>query len=248
MKANRTMHDGGDYAEYLRRVLDRKRQQNALCLLAFATCCECRQAKSGGNSMTMQSPILGVLGSARSGGNTGSLARAVFSHLDNAALIDLNSLAINPYSYDEAHESDDFHALAEKMTAARAIVFASPVYWYSMSAPMKTVFDRMTQMTDIYKPLGKSLAGKPMFVIGTGSVAAAPASFEAPFAETAGYFDMNWSGLLYVRGATVNAPETARAAKAFAENITAASAASAPLTRLSSKPRRSASVSPPLPQ
>ncbi len=166
--------------------------------------------------------IIGFLGSSRPHGETAALANAVFSHLGDATLIDLNTLHIGPYSYDNAHADDDFYPLAEAMAAARVIVFASPVYWYSMSAQMKTLFDRMTDMTRFYKPLGKSLAGKTMFTIGTGSTAAAPDSFTRPFSDTAGYFGMDWGGLLFAAGAESLTPETEEAAKAFAEKIRAA--------------------------
>jgi len=82
------------------------------------------------------------------------------------------------------------------MARADVIVFASPVYWYSMSAQMKTFFDRLTDLTggDL-KPVGKSLAGKTMFVIAAGGSPATPDSFVRPFADTAGYFNMRWGGL-----------------------------------------------------
>ncbi|WP_425411084.1 flavodoxin family protein [Hyphococcus sp.] len=172
--------------------------------------------------MTGHAQILGVLGTSRPGGATATLARAVFSHFDNAALIDLSTLTIGPYSYTHAFRDDDFHALALRMGAAGAIIFASPVYWYCMSAQMKTVFDRLTDLTGVYKPIGKSLASKAMFVVATGGAPAPPESFTRPFADTAGYFNMRWGGFLYAPGQAVSAPETRRAAQAFARNIVAA--------------------------
>lgn len=165
--------------------------------------------------------IIGVLGSSRADGNTVKLADMVFGGLDDAKLIDLTPLAIGPYSYDKIHEGDDFHALALAMANADTIVFASPVYWYSMSAQMKAVFDRMTDMTDIYKQLGKSLAGKSMFVISTGSGPDAPDSFVRPFADTAGYFKMKWGGVLYAPGGDLNSEKAHNAARIFASQIAA---------------------------
>jgi len=106
------------------------------------------------------------------------------------------------------------------MARADVIVFASPVYWYSMSAQMKTFFDRLTDLTggDL-KPVGKSLAGKPVFTIATGGSPSAPDSFVRPFADTAGYFNMRWGGLLYAQGAGELPPETIQAAKNFAGRI-----------------------------
>lgn len=117
--------------------------------------------------------IFGLLGSGRGEGHTGTIARAVFDRLDDARLFDLDDVAVGPYRYDYANEDDDFLPLAFKMTRARAIVFASPVYWYSMSGPMKLFFDRLTDLTETHKTWGKSLAGKTMFVIASGEARAA---------------------------------------------------------------------------
>ncbi len=164
--------------------------------------------------------ILGLFGAARGDGNTFRLARAVFDELDGAHLASLADYRIAPYNYDETYENDDFLALAEAMTRARAIVFASPVYWYSMSAPMKVFFDRLTDLTGTKKPLGKSLAGKTAFLIASGGAAAAPAAFEPPFADTARYFNMTWGGMLYAQGGAVDH----RAAAEFAARINHAAA------------------------
>ncbi len=170
---------------------------------------------------TSDGKIIGLLASARSDGNTATLAKAVFARLENATLLNVGNLSIAPFSYDNAHENDDFPDLAEVMASARALVFASPVYWYSMSAQMKTMFDRMTDMTRFYKPLGKALAGKAMFTISTGSGPAAPDSFTQPFADTAAYFNMTWGGGLHAPGGEAASAESAAAAVEFAAKINA---------------------------
>ena len=96
-----------------------------------------RQFEDGGADLPR---ILGVLGSSRSDGKTGALARSVFSMLSDALLVDLNLASVAPYDYNHAHEDDDFLPIAYAMTKAEAIVFASPVYWYSMSAQTQGVF------------------------------------------------------------------------------------------------------------
>ncbi len=165
--------EGGELAEYLRRVFERR-------------------------SRHQPSPdILGLLGSSRADGDTGSLTRSVLANLPGSGLIDLNAHDIAPYDYHYRQSHDDFIEIAHKMAAAKTIVFASPVYWYSMSAQMKLFFDRLTDLTETHKPLGKSLAGKHAFLIATGAKTEPPASFELPFSETARYFKMNWGGMLY---------------------------------------------------
>lgn len=167
----------------------------------------------------MKNNTLAILGSSRHDGATARLLSAVTQNLDAHETIDLNNLVIGPYSYHHEYADDDFLPLAEKVQAARAVIFASPVYWYSMSAQMKAVFDRLTDLTEIYKPVGKALAGKSMFVVSTGGSPQAPASFVQPFADTAGYFDMRWGGLFYAPGADALTPEQATAAQAFADRI-----------------------------
>jgi putative NADPH-quinone reductase len=165
---------------------------------------------------TPQHAIIGVLGTSNNDGNTAALTAAVFAPLPNAKIISLNKLVIAPYDYQNRHDSDDFLPLAEKIAAAKTIVFASPVYWYAMSAQMKLFFDRLTDLTGAHKQLGKALAGKSVFLIATGGSPLPPASFEPPFSETARYFNMRWGGMLYHPDAKA---VDAGAAKEFANRI-----------------------------
>ena len=158
-----------------------------------------------------------ILGSARGDGNTAALARAVHEQLDDASLIDLNQLRIAPYVYDGGNADDDFVSVANAMNAAQAIIFASPVYWYSMSGVMKDFFDRLTDLTDPpLKPIGKSLAGKRAFLLATGNSPEPPPEFEPPFEKTAGYFNMTYGGMLYGKSGEVDG------APLFAKRITQA--------------------------
>jgi multimeric flavodoxin WrbA len=168
-----------------------------------------------------------ILGSSRGDGETALLARAVFrrlvvGHREDAEFVDLGGLNIGPYDYENAHRGDDFLPVAQKMVRAKTIVFASPVYWYSMSGQMKIFFDRLTDLTGPYKPVGKRLADKHMFAIATGGSDAAPDSFVRPFADTADYFEMIWGGLLYAPGAKPLSPAAKAEAAAFAARIAAA--------------------------
>lgn len=160
--------------------------------------------------------VLALNGSSRAGGETARLLDAVMTPLDDVELFHLGDLRIGPYVYDHANAGDDFLPLARRMLKARAIILASPVYWYSMSAQMKAFFDRLSDLTDPpYKPLGKQLAGKTMFVVATGSRDAPPLSFAAPFEDTAGYFNMRWGGMLYRPGREALSAEDKVAAKEF---------------------------------
>ena len=83
------------------------------------------------------------------------------------------------------------------MRKADHIVFATPVYWYAMSAPLKFFFDRLTDLTENLKPIGKALAGKSVWLIATGTDPELPDGFEVPFCRTAEYFDMRYRGVVY---------------------------------------------------
>jgi len=205
------MSDGGELVEFLRRIFERRSEQT-------------EKAGAGGPIRT-----LGILGSARNDGNTAALASAVFQHLGDAAIVDLSDFVIDPYTYDGAGGGDDFHAIAQLMERADAIVFASPVYWYSMSGPMKIFFDRLTDLTDQYKPIGKALAGKSAFLIAASNSPEPPACFEPPFADTARYFDMRWGGMLHARVQDVQQlpADVVEQARSFAAAIQAATGARA---------------------
>lgn len=140
---------------------------------------------------------LGIIGTSRSGGQTAQLVREVFSELDDGQIIDLNAMNIGYFDYDYGNQGDDFLPIAQMMMRAETIVLASPVYWYSMSAQMKAFIDRFNDLTGPYKPLGKRLAGKRLYLVATGGQPTVPKSFDQPFIDLANYFDMRWGGMLY---------------------------------------------------
>lgn len=78
------------------------------------------------------------------------------------------------------------------------LIFATPVYWYSMNSTMKVFFDRLTDLTDIEKKKGCALAGKQAWLIATGTDEALPEGFEFSFAGTCGYFDIEYRGAAYM--------------------------------------------------
>jgi NAD(P)H-dependent FMN reductase len=137
-----------------------------------------------------------ILGSARADGETGKAVALVFPG-DAADLILLPQYWIGGYDYDHRNAGDDFAELAARMQAASAIVFATPVYWYAMSAPLKIFFDRLTDLTENLKSAGKALAGKPVWLIATGTDPELPEGFEVPFRRTAEYFGMDYRGSIY---------------------------------------------------
>jgi multimeric flavodoxin WrbA len=115
---------------------------------------------------------------------------------------------------------DDFATVVGAMSVHDAIIFATPVYWYSMSGRLKVLFDRFTDLVTVRKDLGRGLRGRSVFVLSCGSEKEMPVGFEVPFRDTAQYLGMNYEGALYVRsdrnGLTAQGLE---AAKQFGRRI-----------------------------
>ena len=77
-----------------------------------------------------------ILGSARPDGDTAKAVTIAFPG-NSADIVRLRDHRIGGYDYDHANREDDFVAISEAMRKAGHIVFATPVYWYAMSAPLK---------------------------------------------------------------------------------------------------------------
>lgn len=163
-----------------------------------------------------------ILGSARPDGETRRAIDIAFPP-GTAELVVLPDFVIGGYDYAHGNAGDGFDAIAARMAGADKIVFATPVYWYAMSAPLKIFFDRLTDMTENLKALGKSLAGKPVWMIATGVEDVLPEGFEVPFARTADYFGMSYRGsaYLYTGTDTVRRCETEKALIQFGQTIVA---------------------------
>jgi len=140
--------------------------------------------------------ILVIFASSRSDGNTSKAMNAVIAGR-NLEVINLLEKNISPYDYEGRNRDDDFLELAEKMTKSDVIIFATPVYWYTMSAQLKTFFDRFTDLITIRKDLGRALKGKLCYVIATGADTMLPQGFESPISATCAYLDMIYKGSLY---------------------------------------------------
>ena len=135
-----------------------------------------------------------ILGSARSDGNTRAVVDFLLENVE-FDLIDLNDFEIGYFDYDNKNKDDDFMPLMRKITSQyERIVFATPVYWYSMSAIMKTFFDRISDLLTWEKDLGRTLRGKAMGVVSCSGHDDLKEGFDMPFRESADYLGMDYLG------------------------------------------------------
>jgi len=141
--------------------------------------------------------VIIIIGSARSDGNTGKLANLISG--DEIEVIDLNKLHIQSYNYDHQYNPDDFYDIIEKMIHSDVIVFATPVYWFSMSSVLKNFFDRFSDLVRVRKDLGRKLKGRMVYLATTSSSGKLAEGFELPFIETAKYLDMIYKGNIHVK-------------------------------------------------
>ena len=135
-----------------------------------------------------------IQGSSKSFGNTHKVVN--YLNKDNQFdVIDLKTKNIGPFDYDFANANDDFLPLMEEIISKYdTIIFATPVYWYSMSGILKDFFDRMSDLLHYKKDLGRQLRGKNMAMISNSGANDLKEGFTMPFIESANYLGMNYLG------------------------------------------------------
>ena len=137
--------------------------------------------------------IIIIQGSSKSNGNTRKIADYLLSKME-AEFVDLNTKEIGYFDYEHQNVGDDFFDVIDQVLDCEIIIFATPVYWYSMSAQMKTFVDRLSDLLKIRKELGRKLRGKKMMVIACGSDDEEYPSLWEPFKLSADYLGMEYLG------------------------------------------------------
>lgn len=136
-----------------------------------------------------------IFASSRGDGNTRKALESVQEGRDFEH-VDLSTLEISYFDYEHANQHDDFLSVAEKMQQHEVIILVTPVYWYSMSALMKTFIDRWSDLLTIRKDLGRGLKGKWVYVISSYGTSF-PVGFDDPFRLTCNYMEMHFGGSLH---------------------------------------------------
>lgn len=147
------------------------------------------------------------------------LAQKLFAGIDNFETLDLLDYKIFHYDYQHNYQdTDQFLQVIEKIRQYDNIIFATPVYWYSMSGLLKVFFDRLTDIVTFQKQIGRSMKGKNIFLVSVGTDPELPAGFETPFRLTAEYLEMNFIATYYC--STQNLPDTLPLKREFINKIT----------------------------
>ena len=140
------------------------------------------------------SKTLIILGSSRGDGNTRKVVDYILEN-NSIDLIDLLDYKIGYYDYAYHTKGDDYlplmHSIIPKYDT---FIFATPVYWYTMSAIMKTFFDRLSDLIRIEKDLGRELRTKSIAMLSCSGHDDRNQGFAEPFILSAEYLGMNYLG------------------------------------------------------
>jgi multimeric flavodoxin WrbA len=135
-----------------------------------------------------------IVGSSRNIGNTSKITEAI-SNQFNIDVINLNNYQFSYYDYESKNKEDDFLNLMRTIISNYdTLIFATPIYWYSMSGIMKVFFDRFSDLIRIEKSSGRKLRGKEFAVISNSHDEEIDYDFYLPFRKSAEYLGMKYKG------------------------------------------------------
>lgn len=139
-----------------------------------------------------------VFASARSHGNTRKLIDGINHELD-IPVIDLSDKNISSYDYEHQNIDDDFLPVINEILKYDKIIFATPIYWYAVSAQMKVFLDRTTDLLDLadLKEMGRQLRDKTSYIICTSASEEADSDFLSTFKKTFNYLGMHYGGYMH---------------------------------------------------
>ncbi len=159
-----------------------------------------------------------ILGSARKDGDTKKVVDELV-RISKWDFIDLNNYNFSFYDYEHKNLDDDYLSLMQSIIKKYdVLIFATPVYWYAMSGIMKVFFDRITDLLDIEKDLGRKLRNKSMAALSCSVGDNLGDDFWLPFSKTAEYLGMSYLGNIH----TIANNDETESLKKFVETINAA--------------------------
>lgn len=146
----------------------------------------------------LKASAIALFGSSRRHGNTGQLLDHIAADR-GIEIVDLGQLRISPYDYEHRNRGDDFEPLMKRVLTFDHLIVASPVYWYSVSPPVKVFLDRISDYLDIpeLQEEGRRLRGKTGYIVCTSIYDSVPASFAEALTATFAYLGMHFGGMLH---------------------------------------------------
>ena len=170
---------------------------------------------------------IALFASSRRNGNTGQLMDRIAKELA-IEVVDLGNARMSAYDYEHRNRDDDFEPLMKRVLDFDQIIFASPVYWYSVSPPMKVFLDRISDFLDLPDLLdqGRRLRGKQAYIVCTSVDDEVSKAFLDALTDTFQYLGMRFGGIVHVDCRDGYIPERHDAdAVAFAQRLRNANAA-----------------------
>ena len=135
-----------------------------------------------------------IVGSSRSNGDIAKLTKQLIER-SKWDVLNLTDYEFSYFDYEHKNRNDDYlNIMRHIIEKYDTLIFATPVYWYSMSGIMKVFFDRFTDLLTIEKELGRKLRGKKMAVISSSNGENLGENFWLPFSESATYLGIEYIG------------------------------------------------------
>lgn len=146
----------------------------------------------------MSNRIVLLNGSSRNNGDTSLVVNALKESILIRDLF-LLDYQIGYFDYEFKNIGDDFHSIIDQFILdSDIIVLASPVYWYSMSAILKTFLDRLSDLLVTRKEDGRKLRGKKLLTVSINNETVEPEAYSVPYRMSADYLGMNYLGHFHV--------------------------------------------------
>lgn len=139
-----------------------------------------------------------IFSSSRSNGNTRQLLDSIADQL-SIDIVDLADSTFSEFDYEHKNQNDDFLPLMEKILEYENIIFASPVYWYSVTPTMKKFLDRISDLLDLPSLLdtGRRLRGKTGYVVCSSISEKVSSAYITAFEDTFEYLGMIYGGYIH---------------------------------------------------
>jgi len=144
------------------------------------------------------SNTIALFASGRRNGNTGQLMDRIAAELQ-IEVVDLTEKSISPFDYEHRNRNDDFEPLIAHVLGFDQVIFASPVYWYTVAGPMKIFIDRLSDLLDVPELLeqGRALRGKTAHVVCTSIYDEVSAHYLGALRDTFNYLGMQFGACMH---------------------------------------------------